>query len=84
MPLDAVKDIADFANDSLFSQKMSYRIFQQLPPMQSDVYQDSPHTLDIIEAYESEERKSRKKKAMMALAKNRNAMSDEDREAIVD
>lgn len=52
--------------------------------MQSDVYQDSPHTLDIIEAYESEERKSRKKKAMMALAKNRNAMSDEDREAIVD
>lgn len=83
-PLEAVKDIADFANDSLFSQKMSYRIFQQLPPMQSDVYQDNPHTLDIIEAFESEERNIRKKRAMMALAKNRNAMSDEDREAIVD
>lgn len=83
-PLDAVKDIADFANDSLFSQKMSFKVFNQIPPMQSDVYQDSPHTLDMIELYESEERQIRKNKAMMALAKNPTAVTEDDREAIVD
>lgn len=83
-PLDAVKDIADFANDSLFSQKMSFKVFNQIPPMQSDIYQDSPHTLDMIELYESEERRIRKNKAMMALAKNPAAMTEGDREAISD
>jgi hypothetical protein len=83
-PLDAVRDIAGFINDSTFTQKMSFKFFNLLPPMESDIYQESPHALDMIEAYESEERSIRKKRAMMALAKNRNALSDEDREAIVD
>lgn len=83
-PVDAMKDIANYMNDSLFSQEMSFRVFNQIPPMQSDVYQDSPHTLDMIELYESEERRIRKNKAMMALAKNPAAMTEDDREAISD
>ncbi|MCC5894870.1 MAG: hypothetical protein JJU16_05350 [Alkalibacterium sp.] len=83
-PVDAIKDIANYMNDTLFSQEMSHRIFKLLPPMQSDVYQDSPHTLDMIELYESEERRIRKNKAMMALAKNEMSMTDDDREAVVD
>lgn len=83
-PLEATEDIAKFVNDSIFNQQMSFRIFQQIPPMQSDVFQESPHTLDMIELYESEERRIRKNKAMMALAKKENAMTEEDREAVID
>lgn len=83
-PLDAVRDIAGFINDSTFTQKMTFKFFNLLPPMESDIYQESPHALDMIETYESEERKIRKNKAMMALAKNIDSMTTEDREAITD
>ncbi|SFB90090.1 hypothetical protein SAMN04488102_101333 [Alkalibacterium subtropicum] len=83
-PVDAMKDIANYMNDSLFSQEMSFRVFKQIPPMQSDVFQDSPHTLDMIELFETGERQIRKNKAMMALAKREAAMTEEDKEAIND
>lgn len=83
-PVDSIQDMTDLINDSTLSQHVAHLLFKMIPPMQSDVYQDSPHALDMIESFESEERQVRKNKAMMALTKNNQSLTEMDKEAIVD
>lgn len=83
-PVEAMEDMATYLDDSLFSQDMSHKVFSVIPPMRSDVYQQSPHTLDIIHKLETEERKSRKNRAMLLLTKNSEALTEQDKEEILD
>lgn len=83
-PVEAIEDIAHYMDDSLFSQDMSHQVFNAIPPMQSDVFRDCPHTLDILQLLETEERKARKNRAMFALAKNKKALNEQDKEDVLD
>lgn len=83
-PLDAMQDIANFMDDSILSQQLTNKVFNGIPAMQSDVYKECPHSLDIIQLIESEERKEQKNKAMFAMAKHKEALSEQDKETIKD
>lgn len=83
-PVEAMEDMATYLDDSLFSQDMSHKVFNVIPPMRSDVYQQSPHTLDIIHKLETEERKARKNRAMFILTKNSEAITESEKEEILD
>ncbi|WP_277631360.1 hypothetical protein [Atopococcus tabaci] len=81
-PLEALEEMAHTIDDSLLSQNFSHRVFDMLPPMESDTYQTNPMSLDIIQMMESNERKALKQKAMFAMAKQKGARSQEDTDAI--
>lgn len=81
-PLEALEEMAHTIDDSLLSQNFSHRVFDMLPPMESDTYQTNPMSLDIIQMMESNERKEHKDRAMYALTKQKSARTQEDIEAI--
>lgn len=83
-PVEAMADMASYIDDSLFNQDMAHKVFNVIPSMQSDVYQQHPHALDVIHKLETEERRARKNRAMLILTKNSNMISESEKEEIVD
>lgn len=82
-PVEAIQDIANFMDDSMFSQSMSFEVFNMIPPMRSLTFRDCPIALDIIQKLETEERKALKQRAMFALTKNKQVLNEQDREDIL-
>ncbi|MFL2133053.1 hypothetical protein [Desemzia sp. FAM 23990] len=81
-PIEAMQQIAEVVDDSIFSQQLSHKVFENIPAMESEVFRMDPYALDIIQSIEQEERNQLKSKAMFALTKNKEALSKEDKEAI--
>ncbi|MCI3027729.1 helix-turn-helix domain-containing protein [Desemzia sp. C1] len=84
VPFEAMQQIAEVMDDSVFSQQLSYKTFESIPAMESEVFQMDPYSLDIIQGIEQKERDELKIKAMYALTKNKAALTKEDKDAIFD
>lgn len=82
-PIEAIEDIANHMDDSIFSQQMSFKTFKQFPPMESDVFQQHPHALDVIQSLETEQREAMKNKTMLILAKNSDALTEGEKEEVL-
>lgn len=83
-PADAMIEIAGVMDDSILSQNFSHVVFESIPAMETDVFIQSPHTLDVIQLIESEERKQYKAQAMFALTKHKETYTSEDKEVIAE
>ena len=78
-PLPAMQELASVLDDSIFSHQMSHKTFGTLPAMESEVFQDTPHALDMLSEMEAAERKARKNEALMVLCKQDNYLTDQDK-----
>lgn len=83
-PLDALEDIATSMNDSQLAQDFSHLVFEQIPSMDSDVYELNPFTIEILETKEIKERDSYKPMALEAMAKHKDHLTKQDIEALED
>lgn len=83
-PLDAMEDVATAMNDSQLSQDFSHLVFEQIPPMDSEVYELNPFTIEILEEKEIEERDSYKPMALESMAKHKDHLTQEDIDALED
>lgn len=83
-PIEAMVDIAGVIDDSILSQQFSHVVFDGIPAMESEVFNQTPHTLDIIQMIESDERKASKNQAMFALTKNKTSLTEDDKAVIAD
>lgn len=82
-PLDAIVHITCALDDSVFSQQMANKIFGTVPALGSDTYELSVHSIDYIVIVEQEERQLKKNKAMLALTKSKETLTEDDRDVIL-
>ncbi|WP_423189456.1 helix-turn-helix domain-containing protein [Alkalibacterium sp. f15] len=82
-PIDAVAHIALCLDDSIFSQDMANKVFGTLPAMDSSTYELSVHSIDYIVIVEESERQQKKNQAMIALTKNKDTLTENDRDVIL-
>lgn len=83
-PVDAMEDFATAMNDSQLSQDFSHVVFQQIPSMDSEVFDLNPFTIQILEEKEIEERDSYKPMALEAMAKKKDHLTQQDVDALED
>lgn len=81
-PLHAMQDLATVLDDSIFSHQMSNKVFGTLPVMESEVYQETPHVLELLQEKESAERKAHKNQALLILCKRDESLTDRDKEEL--
>lgn len=84
VPMDKASEIANFVDDSLLALEVTHKAFGTFPAMQSDVYQEAPIPLSVIQAIELQERKEAEQAALVALSKEKDKRTEEDNEVIVE
>jgi transcriptional regulator with XRE-family HTH domain len=82
--LDSMEEIATAMKDSQLAQDFSHLVFEMIPPMDSDVYELNPFTIEILEEKEIQERDSYKPMALEAMAKRKDHLTQKDIDALED
>ena len=78
-PLDAIQDLSNVLQDSTFTHQMANKTYGTLPVMESETYHETPHALDVLSENEANERKARKKDALMILCKQDRYLTEQDK-----
>lgn len=81
-PLEAITDLADVLQDSTFTNQMASKTYGTLPVMESEVFYETPHTLELLQEKEAAERKAHKDEALMILCKRDDSLTVSDKEAL--
>lgn len=81
-PLDAIQELSAVLDDSTFSTQMANRTYGTLPVMDSDIFHETPHALELLQEKEASERKARKNDALMILCKRDESLTDRDKEEL--
>lgn len=77
-------DYSESLNDSRFNLEVAYIFFGTISAMTGDKYQNNPLALDILQQKESNERKSKKDRALETLTLKSEEFNQEDKNILFD
>lgn len=81
-PVAVMADIAEAVQDDLLNQDFAHQVFNQIPSMNSEVFEESALSLYILHRQEVAERDHFRQDALLAMAKHKSQLSKGDKEAL--